>query len=61
MRNAVPAIQQGSYPDSISTDLHNASLNSGMTDMPATMSKLVAMGMPLKEVARARHGRRLKG
>jgi dihydroorotase len=53
MRNAVPAIQQGFYPDSISTDLHNGSMNAGMMDMPATMSKLLVMGMPLKEVVRA--------
>jgi dihydroorotase len=53
MRNAVPAIQQGFYPDSISTDLHNGSMNSGMMDMPTTMSKLLVMGMPLKEVVRA--------
>jgi dihydroorotase len=53
MRNAVPAIQQGFYPDTISTDLHNASMNSGMMDMPTTMSKLLVMGMPLKEVTRA--------
>jgi dihydroorotase len=49
MRNAVPAIEQGFYPDSISTDLHNGSMNAGMMDMPATMSKLMAMGLPLKE------------
>ena len=53
MRNAVPAIQQGFYPDSISTDLHNGSMNAGMMDMPATMSKLLVMGMPLKDVVRA--------
>jgi dihydroorotase len=49
MRNAVPAIAQGFYPDSISTDLHTGSMNAGMTDMPTTMSKLMAMGLPLKE------------
>jgi dihydroorotase len=53
MRNAVPAIKQGFYPDTISTDLHNGSMNAGMMDMPATMSKLLVMGMPLKEVIRA--------
>ena len=53
MRNAVPAIQQGFYPDAISTDLHNGSMNAGMMDMPATMSKLLVMGMPVKEVIRA--------
>ena len=53
MRNAVPAIAQGFYPDSISTDLHAGSMNAGMQDMPTTMSKLLVMGMPLKEVIRA--------
>jgi dihydroorotase len=53
MRNAVPAIQQGFYPDSISTDLHTESMNAGMMDMPATMSKLLVMGMPVREVVRA--------
>ena len=49
-RNAVPAIKQGFYPDSISTDLHTGSMNGTMMDMPTTMSKFLAMGMPLKEV-----------
>jgi dihydroorotase len=50
MRNAVPAIAQGFYPDSISTDLHTGSMNGAMMDMPTTMSKLLVMGMPLNEV-----------
>jgi dihydroorotase len=49
MRNAVPAIAQGFYPDSISTDLHNGSMNAAMMDMPTTMAKLMAIGLPLKE------------
>jgi dihydroorotase len=49
MRNAVPALAQGFYPDSISTDLHTGSMNAGMIDMPTTMSKLMAMGLPLKD------------
>jgi dihydroorotase len=49
-RNAVPAIAQGFYPDSISTDLHTGSMNGFMMDMPTTMSKLLAMGMPFTEV-----------
>jgi dihydroorotase len=53
MRNAVPAIRQGFYPDSISTDLHTGSMNAPMMDMPATMSKCLAAGMPLAEVMRA--------
>lgn len=49
-RNAVPAIQQGFYPDSISSDLHVRSMNMGMIDMPTTLSKFLCMGMPLAEV-----------
>ncbi len=52
-RNAAPTIAQGFYPDSISTDLHTGSMNGGMIDMPTTMSKCLAMGMPLVEVIRA--------
>ncbi len=52
-RNAVPAIAQGFYPDSISTDLHTGSMNAGMIDMPATMSKCLVLGMPLAQVMRA--------
>ena len=52
-RNAVPAVEQRFYPDSISTDLHSGSMNAGMQDMPATMSKFLAMGEPLTEVVRA--------
>jgi dihydroorotase len=49
-RQAVPAMQQGFWPDSISTDLHVTSMNSGMKDMTNVMSKFLAMGMPVKEV-----------
>jgi dihydroorotase len=52
-RNAAPAVAQGFYPDSISTDLHTGSMNGAMIDMPTTMSKLLAMGMPLRDVIRA--------
>ena len=51
-RNAVPAIAQGFYPDSISTDLHVLCMNMGMLDMATTMSKFLVMGMPLSEVIR---------
>ena len=50
LRNAVPAVEQGFVPDSISTDLHNGSMNGAMIDMPTTMSKFMAMGMSLKDV-----------
>ena len=51
-RNAVPCIQQGWYPDSISTDLHASSMNVGMLDMATTMSKFLVMGMSLFDVIR---------
>ncbi len=51
-RNAVPCVEQGFYPDSISTDLHRLSMNIGMLDMPTTMSKFLVMGMPLNDVIR---------
>ncbi len=51
-RNAVPAIEQGFYPDSISTDLHTGSMNDEMMDMVTTMSKFLVMGMPLTDVIR---------
>ena len=49
-RQAVPAMKEGFWPDSLSTDLHINSMNSGMKDMTNLMSKFLAMGMPLKEV-----------
>ena len=51
-RNAAPAVAQGFYPDSISTDLHTGSMNDEMMDMVTTMSKFLAMGMSLNEVIR---------
>ena len=52
-RQAVPAIQQGFLPDSISTDLHASSMNGGMKDMANVMSKFLNMGMTLEQVIRA--------
>ena len=51
--NAIPCIEQGFYPDSISTDLHAMSMNVGMLDMATTMSKCLVMGMPLNDVIKA--------
>ena len=51
-RNVIPCVEQGFYPDSISTDLHTLSMNTGMLDMATTMSKFLVMGMPLVEVIR---------
>lgn len=49
-RQAVPAIQQGFIPDSISTDLHIGSMNGAMQTMLTTMSKFINMGMTLDDV-----------
>ncbi|CAA9292945.1 MAG: Dihydroorotase [uncultured Chloroflexi bacterium] len=49
-RNALPAIQQGFPPDSISTDLHMGSVNAAVLNTLHTASKCLAMGMPLQEV-----------
>jgi dihydroorotase len=49
-RHAVPAMKQGLWPDSLSTDLHISSMNGGMKDLANVMSKFLNMGMPLKEV-----------
>ncbi|MEX0593673.1 MAG: amidohydrolase/deacetylase family metallohydrolase [Balneolaceae bacterium] len=50
---AVPAMEQGFYPDVISTDLHLNSMNDGAKEMANMMSKFLAMGMPLTEVIEA--------
>jgi dihydroorotase len=49
-RIALPAIQQGFLPDSISSDLHITSMNAGMKDMLNIMGKFLAMGMTVDQV-----------
>ena len=49
-RVAVPIIEAGLVPDTISTDLHSGSMNAGMKDMLNVMSKFLAMGLPLDDV-----------
>jgi dihydroorotase len=49
-RYAVPSMKQGFAPDSISTDLHVGSMNSGMKDIVNVMSKFLNLGMPLQEI-----------
>ncbi|MEP7251916.1 MAG: amidohydrolase/deacetylase family metallohydrolase [Ginsengibacter sp.] len=49
-RQAVPAFEQGFYPNVISTDLHAESMNGGMKDMSNVMSKFIAMGMSIQDV-----------
>lgn len=47
---AIPAMEQGFKPNSISTDLHIGSMNGGMKDILNIMSKFLNMNMPLAEV-----------
>ncbi|MHB2165599.1 amidohydrolase/deacetylase family metallohydrolase [Alsobacter sp. R-9] len=52
-RTAQIAIERGLLPFSISTDLHNRSIDSPVWDMGTTMSKLLAVGMPFEKVIEA--------
>lgn len=47
---AVPASKQGLWPNTISTDLHTGSMNSGMKTMISVVSKMMNLGMSLQEV-----------
>ena len=47
---AIPAIQQGFKPNTISTDLHTGSMNGGMKSQLNVMSKFLNMGLTVKEV-----------
>lgn len=47
---AIPAMDQGFMPNSISTDLHTGSMNAGMKDMLNIMSKFMNMGMSLQQL-----------
>jgi dihydroorotase len=50
---AIPAIKEGFYPRTISTDLHTGSMNTSMKNQLDVMSKFLLMGMPLNEVIKA--------
>jgi dihydroorotase len=49
---AIGAIKQGWIPDSISTDIHVRSQLTSLQDMPTAMSKVMALGVPLKDIIR---------
>lgn len=51
-RNAVPAVEQGFVPDSISTDLHTRSMIGPAQNMTNVMSKFLPMGMSVEDVVR---------
>lgn len=46
---ATKAMEQGFYPDTISTDLHSSSIMLPESDMPNCISKMMNLGMPLNE------------
>lgn len=50
---AIPAIKEGFYPYTISTDIHVGSMNNAMKDMLSVMSKFLVMGMDLQPVIEA--------
>lgn len=50
---AVPAIEQGLWPNTISTDIHIGSMNGGMKNMANLVSKMMNMGMSIQEAIEA--------
>jgi dihydroorotase len=53
---ARPAMAQGLSPDTVSTDMHRASLRGSMHDLPSVLSKLLALGEGLPDLIRASTG-----
>jgi dihydroorotase len=49
-RVAVPIVEEGFLPDTISTDLHTTSANAGLKDMLNVLSKFLALGLSLEDV-----------
>ena len=49
---AAPAIKQGFFPDSVSTDMHRTSLRGSMRDLVSVISKLAALGMSPADLIR---------
>ena len=49
-KQAIPAIEQGWIPDSISTDLHISSMIRGMKSMTNVMSKILNQGVSIYDV-----------
>jgi dihydroorotase len=47
---AIPAIKNGFFPNTISTDIHTGSMNAGMKDLLNVMSKFLNIGMNLQQV-----------
>ncbi|NQW18361.1 MAG: amidohydrolase family protein [Chloroflexi bacterium] len=49
-RTMEQALEQGLKPDTISTDVHVGNVDGPVYDMPTTMSKMLALGIPISEV-----------
>ncbi len=49
-RIAVPAIEQGFLPDTISTDIHKRSIMLPRANMTTTMSKMLNIGMSVEQI-----------
>lgn len=47
---AIPAIKNNFFPNTISTDIHTGSMNAGMKDLLNVMSKFLNIGMDLQQV-----------
>jgi len=52
-KTATTLLEQGFYPDVISSDIHSLSINGPVYDLPTTMSKMLNIGMPIDEVIKA--------
>ncbi len=50
---AIPAIKEKFYPNSISTDIHTGSMNAAMKDLLNVMSKFMSIGMKTEDVIQA--------
>ena len=50
---AIPALKDGFYPNSMAPDIHIGSMNNAMKDQTSVMSKFLAMGMKLQDVVKA--------
>lgn len=52
-RQAIPALEAGFYPNTLSTDLHKGSMNAAMKDLLNVMTTFLAMGMEVPQIIQA--------
>lgn len=52
-RQAIPSLEAGFFPNTISTDLHKGSMNAAMKDILNIMSTFLAMGADLNKIIEA--------